>query len=76
MLLTESRLAYYFEIHMQRQRAIWKEKEDKIWKELQDRLYQKYLDQGFNMWFSQVKAEHEVLELRNLPKGDCHEQRT
>ena len=59
MITTEKQLAYYFEIHMNTQR--------KIWEELRQKLYQKYLDQGFNMWFAEVKAEREVLELRSLP---------
>jgi len=59
MITTYKQLEYYFNLHIQQER--------RIWKELQGKLYQKYLDQGYNMWFAEVKAEREVLELRSLP---------
>lgn len=61
MIRTQKQLAYYFELHILKQ--------NKIWENLKLDLTQKYLDQGFNKWFSEVKAEREVLQLRNLPKA-------
>ena len=43
--------------------------EAKIWEDLRQQIVQKYLDQGYGRLWAEVKAEHEVLELRSKPNN-------
>ena len=43
--------------------------EAKIWEDLRQQIVQKYLDQGYGRLWAEVKAEHEVWELRSVPKN-------
>ena len=43
--------------------------EAKIWEDLRQQIVQKYLDQGYWRLWAEVKAEHEVWELRSEPKN-------
>lgn len=63
----KNRLLGYTDIQILYQEHL--RQEAKIWADLREQLYQQYLAQGYWKEFAIVKANNDILQLRNKPKN-------